>query len=99
MLPTLSQSNMTNNDTLRRIILRMVKEEYPMITDVKIVSYDNEGKYYYTIFLGIKPDIINDMDIEKLVELKQKVRKVFNYVYPHDTLLATKFFNPEPSYY
>lgn len=86
---------MTNNETLKRIILRMLNEEYPMITDVKVVSYDNEGKYYYTIFLGMKFEEFNDMDT---TELKQKVRKVFNLVYPHDTLQATNFFNPEPGY-
>jgi hypothetical protein len=86
---------MTNNNTLKKIILRMVKEEYPMITDVKVVSYDNEGKYYYTIFLGIKPEILRDLDT---TELKPKIRHLFNYVYPHDTLLATNFFNPEPGY-
>jgi hypothetical protein len=86
---------MTNNETLKRIILRMLNEEYPMITDVMVVSYDNEGKYYYNIFLGINPDIVNVMDT---TELKQKVRKVFNLVYPHDTLQATNFFNPEPGY-
>jgi hypothetical protein len=89
---------MTNNETLKRVILRMLNEEYPMITDVKVVSYDNEGKYYYNIFLGINPDIVNDMDIEKTTELKQTVRKVFNYIYPHDTLQSTSFFNPEPGY-
>jgi len=86
---------MTNNETLKRIILRMLNEEYPMITDVKVVSYDNEGKYYYTIFLGMKFKDFNDLDT---TELKQKVRRVFNYVYPHDTLQATNFFNPEPGY-
>lgn len=86
---------MTNNETLRTIILRMVSEEYPMITDVKVVSYDNEGKYYYNIFLGMKFEEFNDMDT---TELKQKVRKVFNFVYPHDTLQSTSFFNPEPGY-
>jgi hypothetical protein len=90
---------MNNNDTLKRIILRMVKEEYPMITDVKVVSYDNEGKYYYTIFLGIKPDILRDLDWPFTMELKPKIRQLFNFVYPHDTLLATNFYNPEPSYY
>ena len=71
MLNTLSQNNMTNNDTLKKIILRMVKEEYPMITDAKVVSYDNEGKYYYNIFLGINPDIVNDMDNNKTTKIKK----------------------------
>jgi hypothetical protein len=87
---------MTNNETLRRIILRMVNDEYPMITDTKVVSYDNEGKYYYTIFLGIKPNVLIDLDT---TELKQKVRELFNYIYPHDTLHSVSFYNPEPSYY
>ena len=86
---------MTNNETLKRVILRTLNEEYPMITDVMVVSYNNEGKYYYTIFLGIKPDILIDMNT---TELKQTVRTVFNYVYPHDTLQSTSFFNPEPGY-
>jgi hypothetical protein len=86
---------MTNNETLKRIVLRTLNEEYPMITDVMVVSYNNEGKYYYTIFLGIKPDIRIDMNT---TELKQTVRTVFNYIYPHDTLNATNFFNPEPGY-
>ena len=42
---------MTNNETLRTIILKMLKDEYPKIKDVKVVSYNDEGKYYYNIFL------------------------------------------------
>jgi len=87
---------MTNNEILRKIILRMVNDEYAMITDIKVVSYDDEGKYYYTIFLGIKPDVLIDIDTTKL---KHKVRELFNYVYPHDTLQNISFYNPEPSYY
>jgi len=87
---------MTNNEILRKIILRMVNDEYVMITDIKVVSYDDEGKYYYTIFLGIKPDVLIDIDTTKL---KHKVRELFNYVYPHDTLQNISFYNPEPSYY
>jgi hypothetical protein len=87
---------MTNNETLKRIILRMIDGEYPMINDIKVVSYDNEGKYYYTIFLGIKPDVLIDLDT---TEIKQKVKELFKYVYPHDTLQSISFYNPEPSYY
>lgn len=96
MPPTFSQNNMNNNETLRKIILRMVGEEYPDVKDVKIVSYDNEGKYYYTIFLGIKyGDLMNYDD----TELKKRTRELFNYVYPHDTLHNVSFFDPDPGYY
>ena len=87
---------MNNNEILKRIILKSISEEYPNVKDVKIVSYDNEGKYYYTIFLGIKPNVLIDLDT---TELKQKVRELFNYIYPHDTLQSVSFYNPEPSYY
>ena len=87
---------MTNNETLRTIILKMLKDEYPKIKDVKVVSYNDEGKYYYNIFLGF-----NNEDHEKLddCDIKRNTRKVFNIVYPHDTLQSTSFFNPNPSYY
>ena len=88
---------MTNNDTLKRIILRMVKEEYPMITDIKVVSYDNEGKYYYTILLGINPDIVQNMDFSGN-NVKVKTRELFSYIYPHDNLQGINFFNPNPNY-
>ena len=87
---------MTNNETLKRIVLRMLNEEYPELKDVKIVSYDDEGKYYYTIFLGIKPEDSEKLDV---IKIRRSVRELFDYVYPHDTLNNINFFNPEPSYY
>jgi hypothetical protein len=86
---------MTNNEILGRIVLKMLKEEYPTIKDVKVVSYSDNGKYYYTIFLGINYDDLMDLDD---VELKLKVRDLFKLVYPHDTLHNTSFYNPEPNY-
>jgi hypothetical protein len=87
---------MNNNEILKRIILKSISEEYPNVKDVKIVSYDNEGKYYYTIFLGIKYDDLTNTDS---TELKKRTRELFKYVYPHDTLHNVSFFNPEMSYY
>ena len=73
----------------------MLKEEYPTIKDIRVVSYSDEGKYYYTIFLGIKYSDRMDLDD---VELKSKVRQLFNYIYPYDTLRHVSFYNPEPNY-
>jgi hypothetical protein len=86
---------MTNNEILERIVLKMLKEEYPAIKDIKVLSYSDNGKYYYTIFLGIKYDDRMNLDD---VELKLKVRNLFKLVYPHDTLHNTGFYNPEPNY-
>jgi hypothetical protein len=82
---------MNNHQIIKRIILRMITEEYPMVEDVQVTSYNDSGKYYYTIFLGIKYKdllMINESDI------KGKVKEIFKYVYPHDTLLQVHFYNP-----
>lgn len=74
-----------------------LKKEFPYVEDIKVVSYENEGKYYYTIFLGINPDIVQSMDFSGN-DLKIRTRELFHYIYPHDNLQGINFFNPNPNY-
>lgn len=69
----------------------MIVEEYPTLKDVQVISYNDSGKYYYNIFLGIKYEdllMINELDI------KGKVKEIFKYIYPHDTLQGVYFYDP-----
>jgi hypothetical protein len=84
---------MNRNNMLSSVLNRLLRQDFPDIEDIKVVSYENEGKYYYTIFLGINPDIVRSMDFGGN-NLKVKTRELFNYIYPHDNLLGINFFNP-----
>lgn len=68
----------------------MITEEYPMVGDVQVVSYNDSGKYYYNIFLGIKYEDLLRIDES---DIRDKVKEIFKYIYPHDTLQTVRFYN------
>ena len=78
-------------------LIKVWWKDCPDDEDIKVLSYGNEGKYYYTIFLGINPDIVHSMDFNGN-DLKIKTRELFSYIYPHDNLQGINFFNPNPNY-
>jgi hypothetical protein len=88
---------MDRNNILGSVLIKLLRKDFPDVEDIKVVSYENEGKYYYTIFLGIKPEIVQSMDFSGS-DLKVKTRELFNYIYPHDNLQGVNFFNPDPNY-
>lgn len=69
----------------------MITEEYPMVEDVQVISYSDSGKYYYNIFLGIKYEGLLRIDES---DIRDKVKEIFKYLYPHDTLQKVHFYNP-----
>ena len=89
---------MDRNNILGSVLIKLLKKDFPDVEDIKVVSYENEGKYYYTVFLGVNPDIIQSMDFSGN-DIKIRTRELFNYIYPHDNLQNVSFFNPKPNYY
>jgi hypothetical protein len=88
---------MDRNNILGSVLIKLLRKDFPDVEDIKVVSYENEGKYYYTIFLGINPDIVQNMDFSGN-NVKVKTRELFSYIYPHDNLQGINFFNPNPNY-
>jgi hypothetical protein len=82
---------MNNNETLRHIIFKLLKEKYPKLMDVQVDSYSDNGKYYYTIFLGFK---YNDVIWNDDIKIKQEVKNLFKNIYPHDNLQQVSYFDP-----
>lgn len=89
---------MDRNNILGSVLIKLLKKDFPDVEDIKVVSYENEGKYYYTVFLGVNPDIIQSMDFSGN-DIKIRTRELFNYIYSHDNLQNVSFFNPKPNYY
>lgn len=87
----INMSNLDNHKIIKRFILKMLEVEYPMVEDIKVISYNNSGKYFYNIFLGIKYQ--NSLKLDKS-DIRDKVYGIFSKLFPYDTIEKVSFYDP-----
>jgi len=90
---------MTEN-ALKKLLLEMLKDEYPQIKDIVVYSSDFMGvRTTYSVGLGIKYNDLLKMDEDVQDSLKKKIKHLSKYVLGKNEYLQNIFFyDPNDSY-
>lgn len=86
---------------LKKLLLEMLKEEYPQIQDIVVYSNELMGNLgtNYNVGLGIKYDDLLELGNERIDILKDKVKHLSKYVLgKKESLESTFFYDPQDSY-
>lgn len=85
---------MSNTESaLKKILLHMLGEKYPTISDIQIIKDEFDEKVKFKIFLGIK---YNDLESIDSYELRDEVRHLSKYVLgKNESIEQVLFYNPD----
>ena len=86
-------------EALRKLLLTMLKDEYPQIKDIIISSTDLMGTgTTYRVGLGIKYNDLYELGDERLDILKDEVKHLSKYLLgKNESFEQTFFYDPNQS--
>jgi hypothetical protein len=86
-------------EALKKLLLTMLKDEYPQIKDIVVSSTDLMGSgTTYRVGLGIKYDDLLELNNEQIEILKNKVKHLSKYLLgKNEYFEQTFFYDPNQS--
>jgi hypothetical protein len=85
--------------SLKKLLLTMLKDEYPQIKDIVIETSDLGDLIVYRVGIGIKYNDLLELDKSDENILKVKIKDLSKYVLGKNEFLETPFFyDPQDSY-
>lgn len=85
---------------LKKLLLEMLKDEYPQIKDIVVYSSDFMGvRTTYSVGIGIEYKDLLKIDKDDEESLKNKIKHLSKYVLSKNEYLQNTFFyDPNDSY-
>jgi hypothetical protein len=85
--------------SLKKLLLTMLKDEYPQIKDIVIETSDLGDLIVYRVGIGMKYNDLLELDKSDENILKVKIKDLSKYVLGKNEFLETPFFyDPQDSY-
>jgi hypothetical protein len=84
--------------SLKKLLLTMLKDEYPQIKDIEVQTSDLDDLILYRVGIGIKYNDLLKLNKSDENELKDKIKSLSKYVLGRNEFLESSFFY-EPRQY
>jgi hypothetical protein len=84
--------------SLKKLLLTMLKDEYPQIKDIVIETSDLGDLIVYRVGIGIKYNDLLELDKSDENILKVKIKDLSKYVLGKNEFLETPFFYDPQQY-
>jgi hypothetical protein len=87
-----------NEKFLKKLLLTMLKDEYPQIKDIVIETSDLGDLIVYRVGIGMKYNDLLELDKSDENILKVKIKDLSKYVLGKNEFLETPFFYDPQQY-
>jgi hypothetical protein len=78
---------------LKKILNELVPEQYPTVSNIRIIDDESDDIHKYRVFLGVRPNDLHKIDGD---EIREYVESISKYVLgSNETIHQVLFYNPD----